>query len=263
MSETVFIQEMTWREVRGRLTDGVTTAVLPCGSVEQHGPHLPTGTDSYLGTAIAERAARRAGNVLVAPTLSIGISEHHMHFPGSFTAQLQTFVALLSDCCESLTRQGFARILTFSAHGGNVDALRAYAPTIARKIAPQCEFVLYSHRVGERARMVAACAEEGVGASAAGVHAGYLETSMMLAYRPDLVRMEYAEPGRCDDDFYRPENLARSQMESFLHGVGVQSPNGVLGDPTGSNPEIGERLLDIAAESILRDLIDTPVPASR
>ena len=81
----------------------------------------PTGTDAYLGTAIAERAARIAGNALVAPTLRPGLSEHHMHFPGSFTLRVETFVALLEDYCESLARQGFERIVLFPSHGGNSD----------------------------------------------------------------------------------------------------------------------------------------------
>src|SRR5436190_24138119 len=92
MPERVLMQDMTWPEVRQALETGKTTAVLACGAVEQHGPHLPTGTDDYLGTAIAERAARIAGNALVAPTLRPGLSEHHMHFPGAFTLRPTTLL---------------------------------------------------------------------------------------------------------------------------------------------------------------------------
>jgi mycofactocin precursor peptide peptidase len=88
----------------------------------------------------------------------------------------------------------------------------------------------------------------------AGAHAGYTETSMMLDYRPDLVEMDVAEPGRCDDEFYRPENIDRSQMESFLYGIQTQSPNGILGDPTGSTAEVGDELLRLAAESLAEEL---------
>src|SRR4029077_2506224 len=134
VSEKVLIQEMTWREVEDALAAGRTTAVLACGAVEQHGPHLPTGTDEYLGTALAERAARLAGNTLVAPTLRPGLSEHHMQFPGSFTLRPSTFVALLEDYCHSLARQGFERIVIFPSHGGNADTMRAYAPSLARAL---------------------------------------------------------------------------------------------------------------------------------
>src|SRR5262245_36493210 len=108
---------MTWQGIRDAQARGLTTATFACGAVEQHGPHLPTGTDTYLGTALAERAARLAGNTLVAPTLRPGLSEHHMHFPGSFTVRPSTFVALVEDYCSSLARQGFERIVVFSSHG--------------------------------------------------------------------------------------------------------------------------------------------------
>src|SRR5262249_10817095 len=73
VSETVLMQELTWPEIKQAIADGKTTAVLACGAVEQHGPQLPTGTDDYLGTAIAERAALIAGNALVAPTIRPGL----------------------------------------------------------------------------------------------------------------------------------------------------------------------------------------------
>ena len=99
-------------------------------------------------------------------------------------------------------------------------------------------------------------AEDGVTRGRAGVHAGYLETSMMLADKPEMVDMAAASPGRSDEDFFLAENLQASQMESFLLGVRRQSPNGVLGDPTGANAEVGERLLDLAAASLAKDLVE-------
>jgi creatinine amidohydrolase len=254
---------MTWPEVTRAIAGGKTTALLACGAVEQHGPHLPTGTDDYLGTAIAERAARLAGNTLVAPTLRPGLSEHHMHFAGSFTLRPTTFVALLEDYCESLARHGFRRIVVFPSHGGNTDTLRAHAPLLARQFHGRCEVVV-SLRAERFARMAELLAERGVSLGSAGAHAGYTETSMMLEYRPELVRMEAAEPGRCDDEFYLPENIARSQMESFLYGIQTQSPNGILGDPIGSTAEAGEELLRLAAESLVEDLTDAaaaPAPS--
>ena len=82
VADTLLLEEMTWPAVEAAIAGGKTTVVFACGAVEQHGPHLPLGTDTYLGTAIAERAARLAGNTLVAPTLRPGLSEHHMGFPG-------------------------------------------------------------------------------------------------------------------------------------------------------------------------------------
>jgi len=263
MPETVLLQEMTWPQVSEALARGKTTALLACGAIEQHGPQLPTGTDDYLGTAIAERAACIAGNALVAPTLRPGLSEHHMHFAGSFTLRPTTFVALLEDYCESLARQGFRRIVIFPSHGGNADTLRAHAPLLARQFQGRCEVVV-SLRAELLERMAELLARRGVSLGRAGAHAGYTETSMMLDYRPELVRMDAAEPGRCDDEFYLPENIGRSQTESFLHGIQTQSPNGILGDPTGSTADAGEELLQLAAESLAEELVAEPaVPHPR
>jgi creatinine amidohydrolase len=253
----VLLQELTWPQIRAALAAGKTTAVFACGAVEQHGPHLPTGTDDYLGTAIAERAARIAGNALVAPTLRPGLSEHHMWFPGSFTLRPSTFVALLEDYCESLTRQGFRRIVLFPSHGGNTDTLRAHAPLLARSFEGRSDVVVWL-RGDLMQRSAELLAGRGVSLGRAGAHAGFTETSMMLSYRRELVHMEAAEPGRCDDDFYLPENVARSQMESFLHGIQTQSPNGILGDPVGSTADAGDELFDLIARALAAQLLAEP-----
>jgi creatinine amidohydrolase len=253
MPDTVLMEEMTWPEVKQALADGKTTALVACGAVEQHGPHLPTGTDYYLGTAIAERAARMAGNALVAPTIRPGLSEHHMHFPGSFTFRPTTFIAVVEDYCDSLARQGFSRIVIFPSHGGNADTLRAHAPLLARAFHGRCEIVV-SLRADRFQKMSELLAERGVSLGRAGAHAGYTETSMVLREHPELVRMDAAAPGRSDDEFYLPENIEQSQMESFLHGIQTQSPNGILGDPTGSTGEVGEELLELAAAALAAEL---------
>jgi creatinine amidohydrolase len=254
LAQKLLLEEMTWPEVREAISSGKTTVVFACGAIEQHGPHLPLGTDTYLGTAIAVRAAQIAGNALVAPTLRPGLSEHHMDFPGSLTLRVDTFVALLQDYCTSLAAHGFRRIVIFPSHGGNADVMKAYAPRLAKQLADDCELVLSLRGVTEWDRLLEVARSEGISRGGAGVHGGYLETSMMLADMPALVDMDSAEPGRADEDFYLAENLQKSQMESFLFGVRRQSANGVLGDPTGANAAAGGRLIDIAAEALAVDV---------
>jgi len=262
---TVLIEEMAWPQVERAIAEGKTTVILACGAVEQHGPHLPTGTDAYLGTAIAERAAHMAGTALVAPTLRPGLSDHHMSFPGSFTLRPETFVALLTDYCTSLVRHGFERIVIFPSHGGNMDVMKAHLPWLARSVADQCELVLSMRLLEDMRRMADYLAEHGVGIGRAGAHAGYTETAMMLAHSPALVQMEHAAPGLSDDEFYAPEQLMQSQLSSFLYGIRSQSANGILGDPTGAEAEVGENLLRMAAESLCQDVTATsrrPAPAA-
>jgi creatinine amidohydrolase len=245
---------MTWREVEAAVAAGKSTVVLACGATEQHGPHLPTGTDTFLGTAIAERAATLAGNALVAPTLRPGLSDHHADFPGTITLRPETFLDLLSDTCTSLARHGFERIVIFPSHGGNADMMKAHVPWLARRLADTAELVLSLGTLEKIHELSTWLAERGIPIGRSGAHAGYSETAMMLAYRGELVRTDAFEPGLSDDDFYRPERIRHSQLDSFIRGIRAQSPNGVLGDPTGADAETGEQLLEIAADALARDV---------
>lgn len=251
---TVLIEEMSWPEVEEAVAGGKTTVILACGATEQHGPHLPIGTDTFLGTAIAERAAQLAGNALVAPTLRPGLSDHHVDFPGTLTVRPETFLALLTDTCTSLARHGFERIVIFPSHGGNSDVMKAHVPWLARSLADRCELVFSLGTLEKIHELAAWLAERGVPIGRSGAHAGFTETSMMLAYRGELVRTDAFEPGLADDDFYRPDRIRASQLDSFIRGIRAQSPNGVLGDPTGADAEIGEQLLQLSAEALAQDV---------
>lgn len=254
MRETVLMEEMTWPQIRQAIDAGKNVAVLACGAVEQHGPHLPTGTDAYLGTAVAERAARIAANTLVAPTIRPGLSDHHVHFAGTVSLRVETFVALLRDHVESLARHGFQRLVIFPSHGGNIDVMKAHLPYLARMVADRCEVAMPLKPLAGTDRLREFLTGREIRPGRAGAHAGYTETSEMLAFRPDLVDMDAAAPGRSDDDFFLPENVVASQLDSFIRGVHAQAPNGVLGDPTGAAAGDGEVLLQMAAEDLARFL---------
>lgn len=265
MPETVQMEEMTWTQIQAAIARGKDVAVFACGAIEQHGPHLPIGTDALLGTAIAVRAARKAGNTLVAPTIRPGLSQHHMQFAGSLSLRPETFRALLEDYCMSLAAHRFRRIVMFPSHGGNVDMMRAHLPYIAQRLDEGCELSLSTAGAGRSEERQRWLKERGIKLAQAGVHAGYVETSMVLSELGDLVNMRDAAPGLVEESFFLPENLARSQMDSFLHGIHSQSANGVLGDPTGATAESGEALLEIASDALAKDLLSGGVaaPASR
>jgi creatinine amidohydrolase len=250
---TVLMEEMTSAELADAIAAGRATALLACGAIEQHGPHLPLGTDAFLGTAIARRAAAIAGNAIVAPTLAPGLSDHHVGFAGTLTLRPQTVLDLLADVCSGLASHGFRRIVIFPSHGGNADMLRAHIPWVARSLADRSEVVLSLEPADLIARWTALLAKRGVTRGRMGTHAGYGETSMMLAHRPELVRMDRAEPGLSDEAAYAPEALANTRRRTVLRGIQVQSANGVLGDPTESDADAGEELLRVAAEIVARD----------
>lgn len=242
----VLMEQMSWTEIEEAIAGGMTTVLLGVGAIEQHGPHLPTGTDTYLGYALTEGVARELGDALVAPVMRPGLSEHHTDFPGTLTLSQETFVRVLMEYCQSLGRHGFQDIVLISSHGGNSDTMLAALPRIAKALKDTCRV----HMVVPNIRDVPSEASEvyrdyGVSRPQAGVHSGFGETSMMLAVHPDLVDMDRAEEGRADEQFYHPDYIKHSQIESFVYGVRQQSPNGILGDARGSNAEAGRRLLEI------------------
>lgn len=255
MTERVLMEEMSWREIEEAIAAGKENVIQVAASIEQHGPHLPIGTDTYLGYALAEAAARKLGNTLVAPVIRPGLSAHHRDFPGTMYLGFDTFVAVLEDCCMSLARTGFRRIFIMSSHGGNTDMMVAHLPEIAKKIGPdRCEVFMVMPFMRAEEKVAALREEYGIRMGKLGVHSGYGETSMMLAIREELVNMDRAEQGRDDEDFYKPEQFKRSQLEAFTRGVKYQSGNGILGDARGANAEFGRKLIQLRVEAIVEEI---------
>lgn len=255
--DKILMEQMSWREIEGAIAEGKTTVILAVASIEQHGPHLPTGTDTYLGYALAEGIARELGNALVAPVMRPGLSEHHLDFPGTVTLTQETFMRVLEEYCTSLAGHGFKDIVLISSHGGNSDTMVALLPRIAKALRDTCRVHMVIPTIREQPAEVEEIYQEyDVSRAQAGVHSGFAETSMMLALHPDLVDMARAEEGRTDDAFYHPDRIKYSQIESFVYGVRYQSPNGILGDARGARAEAGHRLLEVrigrAVEEIRR-----------
>ena len=249
--DTVLMEELSWTEIAQRLEDGHRTAVLACGAIEQHGPHLPTGVDTYLGYSIAEGVARELGDALVAPTLRPGCSDHHMDFPGTFSISRETFVSLLSEYCESLANAGFTTIAVIPSHGGNVDVMRTYTPKIARELQDQASVYFVEMDFNELNEY---CEEHDIPKEIAGVHAGLSETARMLYDYEHLVDMENAEEGMTDPEFYDPDRIPQSQLESFTHGVREQAPNGILGDARGATAEQGKAMKEILVRNFAEEI---------
>ena len=128
---------LTAAELRAKAQAGAIV-VLPVASMEQHGPHLPVGVDTILSEAVCQAAAEAVTAelpVVVAPTLWCGMAEHHMAFGGTFTFDIPTYRAVLLCLLKSVERHGFNRVLIVNGHGGNIAALSAFLPDIARETA--------------------------------------------------------------------------------------------------------------------------------
>jgi creatinine amidohydrolase len=238
---------ISWPEVKAEIEAGRDTIVLAFGAVEQHGHHLPFGTDSIFGDELGRAVAERL-DAFHAPTVRVGCSRHHLAFPGTMSVEDETFHAVVGDIVRGWARHGFKRIVLLPTHGGNFQPLAAaierLGPLEGVKVIGITDLsVLVSATLG-------AGAELGVPAAEGGLHGGEWETSMMLAIDPDLVRMERAVAGYTGD--------LESGLERFLdEGVDGLTETGVIGDPAKASAEHGrvyiERLVQLTVELIERE----------
>lgn len=177
-----YIPHMTWEEVEQALrrTDMV---IIPVGSIEQHGRHLPLGTDSLAAIEGCKLIAQKT-DVLIAPVVLAGLSEHHMGFPGTITLSPQTFEAVMYDTAQSLIRHGFSKIMIYNGHGGNTTSVRNVIDKI-NQTTPATAVLLNDLRPPAGASAPQSPAIDW--------HAGVGETSLMLYLTPALVDMSRAE----------------------------------------------------------------------
>ena len=131
--KSVFMEELSWTDIKTAMEEGVDTVIICAASHEQHGPHLAESTDAIIGAAMCEQAAGRLGNALVAPIIRPGLSVHHMNHPGSLTLRPEVFRGLVEDYVECYVRHGFDKIVLVSSHGGNYGVLREVAGEMQRK----------------------------------------------------------------------------------------------------------------------------------
>lgn len=220
--DEVLIELLSWTAVRDALAAGKRTAIVPVAAMEQHGPHMAIGTDTYLGYALAERLARALGNALVAPGVTIGYSIGHLPMPGTVTIAEETLVAVITEVVTSLAHHGFEDIVLLVSHGGNYGAVTAALPGLRQ----QYQHVRIHARTDFRSSIAgreALYRELGVEASRIGVHAGQGETSMMLATHPELVDRGRAVEGFLGDASIRWRSKVPPPMTET-------SPTGILGD---------------------------------
>jgi len=213
---------LAWPELAALLAAGPRVALVPLGATEQHGPHLPFATDTWIGDALAARLAARLPEAIACPTLPLGCSREHLAFPGTLDLRPATLAAVLGDVLASLTRHGFAGAFVFSAHGGNCAELAAMLPALAVAAAPMPVFAFTDlTRLGGAFAHVAA--GFGITPEVAGHHAGELETSILLALRPGAVRAAALAAGHTAS-VADPQTL-------FYPSLRANVPSGTVGDP--------------------------------
>lgn len=244
--------EMNWPEA-GESEHKNKVVVLPLGSLEQHGHHLPLLTDTMIGTEIARRAAEELKDeALFLPMLWVGASDHHRAMPGTVSLSNDTYVRVLIDMLESLVGAGYRRIFLLNAHGGNITPARmaTYDVQIRHYRAMPDLWLTFSSWWHLAAPQVAALEEveqESVS------HACELETSMILVLRPELVRLDAAEGANVDfgSAFYCPDFSGPSRVD-VARAFSQVSRTGAFGHPEISTPEKGEALYSAATGEVVR-----------
>jgi creatinine amidohydrolase len=238
---SLLLEELTSPEVGEALAAGFTSVVVACGAVEQHGPHIAMVSDALHGGAAALGLAAELGHTLVAPTIPVGCSDHHLAFPGTVSIRRETLEALYTDYCRSLAHHGFTRILCISGHGGNFAPLHDMLPRLRQAVAP-VTVAAFTQLEGLIAIWREAVQASGADPASVGGHADIAEGSVVMSLRRDLVRPERAQVG-----FMGGMEAALAVI--FRDGLHTITPNGILGDGRGLNPAIGKRCMSETAKA--------------
>lgn len=259
-AEALVLQEMSWTDVAEYLKTN-NMVIIPLGSTEQHGPHMPLGTDFYEAVGMSKMISAKTG-VVVAPVLFSGYSVYHSGFAGSLSLKPETMEEVLFETAEMLMKYGFRRFMFFNYHGGNhiveskvIHRINHTTEAYAVAIGAGASFQTYSDDI------------PGV----YDTHAGINETSIMLYLKPELVKMERAEKpkfkaspkiqeiidlGRTDPELYTllstvqgvPEETKKEGASHELSNNGIWS----TGDPKRATRERGEKTVNAMVTSAVK-----------
>lgn len=228
---------------------GGALAVLPIGATEQHGPHLPTGTDYFTVEAVSREAAQQASSeipVIVAPALPFGSSHHHFVFGATMSLSTETYYKVLCDLVESLAKDGFTRIFLVNGHGGNHELAELAARDIAlrhpvRVAAGSYWRIAWSELIetgAHRGRLLPG-------------HAGAFETSVMMSLRPDLVPVERPHRDGAFDSDPAPLSPYRGESHGWWKGI-----DGFTDSPDAGTAEKGAIFRAAVVKGLARSFVE-------
>jgi creatinine amidohydrolase len=229
-----------------------TVAVLPVGATEQHGPHLPLAVDQCLVDGILAQALPQLAAdcpVLVLPTQQVGYSPEHADFAGTLTLPVEIVIATWVALGASVARAGVKKLLVFNSHGGQASLL----DIVARELRMRCGLIVYGCSWWNLP-LVDANAQFSPEEHRFGVHAGEIETSLMLALRPDTVRMGQARDFGSSSRQRAAAYPVLGNGRSAKLGWAMQdyNPQGAAGNAAGASAEKGRVMLQAAGRELAR-----------
>lgn len=247
-----FLSYLTWTQVAQLPDKANTVIVLPAGSTEQHGPHLPCAVDTIIAAGVVGHAlARLPADVpafALAP-ITYGKSDEHLHFPGTVTLEGTTLLETITQIGESVYRMGFRKLLIVNGHGGQPQVMEMAARELRLRHGDYTVLPHFTWRVPHVAGQYMSDREKRLS-----MHAGHAETAILMALAPHTVHMQHAVAN------YPPEFPSK-----VLSGDGRPAcawtardfgPSGVIGDPLPATPEQGRAILDSLAESWAQGITD-------
>jgi creatinine amidohydrolase len=233
----MYLADRTWPE----LDDMGSLAVVPVGSTEQHGPHLPLATDHLIAESLAHEATDRTGT-LCTPTVQVGVSPHHRQFNGTMWVDPPAFRKYMESLARNLTYHGVDRIVFVNAHGGNVSHLREVGRRLRDGGDAYAIEWMWNESIPDLVDDLFATN---------GPHGGPKETAMIQHLAPDLVREDELEAARDGGvvDLDAAGTLVHG-ARTFYDSID-NTDSGVLGDQTDATPEKGEQLFEAATEQLV------------
>jgi creatinine amidohydrolase len=236
----MYLHDLTWPEVH-ELLPNIKMAIIPVGSTEQHGPHGCFDYDAAGSREFSKRLALRLyPHVLVAPGIQIGVSGHHIHFPGSITLRQSTLVDVIMDVAWSLHQHGIRKFFIANGHGGNIPAIGMAANRIKQEYGDEVAWATVPY---DAARDVSAKHAK----TEVNGHSCEIETSCMLYMWPQSVRRDRLTKGAV-----RPEVLAARQRGPAIaqeaHYFDEITTNGALGDANFASEAIGREMVETALD---------------
>jgi creatinine amidohydrolase len=232
--DSVWVEELTWMEVRDAMKAGKTTVIVPTGGVEQNGPYLATGKHNYVLRGTAEAIARKLGNALVAPIVAfvpegdIDPPTIHMPYPGTISLTEETYEKLLVDICASFKQHGFARIILIGDSGGNQKGMKNVAARLNEKWAGSKTRVHFIPEYYDYPGVTKWLESQGIKQVSEGIHDDFAITTTMMVVDPTTVRMK--------------QRIAAKKFKI----------NGVDLEPAEKSIEWGKKVIDYRAEQTVK-----------
>jgi creatinine amidohydrolase len=256
MATTRFWSDLTTRDFARRQASGQalrTVAVLPVAATEQHGPHLPLNVDATLADGIIAASLAHLPeslDVLFLPTQAVGKSNEHLRFPGTLTLSAETLIRLWTEIGESVARAGVRKLVLFNAHGGQVSVM----DIVARDLRTRCDLLVYAVNwydlpLGDDVNGLFPPEEHRFG-----IHAGEIETSMMLALQPEQVDMSQARDFRStsQDRAQAFEILGNGRSAKLGWQMQDYHPQGAAGNAARATAAKGQAVVQAAGHQLAR-----------